>query len=136
MSAAYAIERCANPADERASAVRAVVDLAIRVFGWKPALHHASEALGVSPHTIRAIAAGGSSGARIPDDVLFAARVTFARRRAAQLRAELAEIESEMDGSTVDGGGACLRLDRGSRVGLRGVVRTASAPLKEEGPAR
>lgn len=80
---------CANR-----DARQAIAD-AVRLHGHKRGWHLAALALGISDRTARAILDGTSSGATIHPDKALEARMEFRRARAAQLRAELEELENE-----------------------------------------
>ena len=80
--------------------VRGTIMLAVRLYGKKRGYFLAGEALGIAPETARKIADGLTSGASISDETAIAARLEFSRQRSAQLRAELAALESH-DPSTV-----------------------------------
>ena len=68
---------------------------AVRLHGHKRGWHLAAVALGISDRTARAILDGTTSGATIDPDIALQARMEFRRARAAQLRAELIELENE-----------------------------------------
>ena len=82
---------------------------AVRLHGHKRGWHLAAVALGISDRTARAILDGTSSGATIHPDKALTARMEFRRARAAQLRAELSELENE-----------CTHIGDGSRAGSAG----------------
>ncbi len=97
---------------DRAKDAREAVALAVRLHGHKRGWHLAATALGVSARTARAIDAGETSGATIAADRAFAARMTFRRQRAAQLREELAQLEDNMDGVSLAGSGPTVGVVR------------------------
>lgn len=86
--------------------------MAVRLHGRQRGWHLAATALGVSDRTARAIQAGETTGATIAAERAFAALMTFRRARAAQLRAELAALETETDGASLGIGSSRLRVAR------------------------
>lgn len=87
---------------ERSSAqdVRAAIALAVSVFGRKHGWHQAAHALGIAERTARGVQYREATGAAVHPDRALAARIYFTRLRAAQLRAELAQIEDILDDGT------------------------------------
>jgi hypothetical protein len=84
--------------------------MAIATQGMKRGLHRVAALLGISERTAQEIRLHRTSGASIAPHTVLAAAVTLRRERAAQLRAELAEIERQLDdGTALDG--------RSSRMG-------------------
>lgn len=82
--------------------VRGTIMLAVRLYGKKRGYFLAGEALGIAPETARKIADGLTSGASISDETAIAARLEFSRQRSAQLRAELAALESHVLNTPTD----------------------------------
>lgn len=91
---------------------REVVALAVQLHGAKLGWPRAAELLGVSERTARALHAGTTTGATIPADRALAAAATLRRDRAAQLRAELAQLEDKLDGADAQRGGARVAVAR------------------------
>lgn len=73
---------------------REAVALACRTYGRKRGWHLAAGLLGVSERVIKAITYGES--ARVCPIAAAAARLAIARQRAAQIRAELTELEGHL----------------------------------------
>ena len=84
----------------------AAIAIDVRLHGHKRGWHLAGVALGVSDRTARAIANGESSGATIPAAQAHTALMAFRRARAAQLRAELIELENACGTSSSHGSAA------------------------------
>jgi hypothetical protein len=85
--------------------VTEVIAMACRLYGRKRGWCQAARLLGVTERWVKAAAYGepiAPPGAVIVES----ARIELARARAAQLRAELAQIEGLLDGETVDAHGA------------------------------
>ena len=88
-------------------AVTEVIDMACRLHGRKRGWCHAAQLLGVTERWVKGAVYGEPIAS--PDAIVVEhARVELARARAAQLRAELAQIEGLLDGETVDAHGAHL----------------------------
>lgn len=93
-----------------ASLIRDVIALAVVTHGQKRGLHRAAELLGVAERTARDIQGGRTSGASIAEDTARDAALALRRERQAQLRAELQQIEGQMDAVDVARGGASIGM--------------------------
>ena len=92
-------------------AVREIIALAVRTHGRKRGWHVAASLLGTTERWVKSATYGESIAA--PCAIRAErARLELARQRAAQLRAELADLERSLHGDTVEAG-----------RGLRGVAR-------------
>ena len=80
--------------------VRAAIALACRLYGRKAGWHLAAQRLGIAARTARGIEYGEASGAAVCPRRALEARVHFTRLRSAQLRAELAQLESTTHDAT------------------------------------
>lgn len=89
-----------------ASRIREVIALAVQTHGQKRGVHRAAELLGVAERTVRDIQGGRTSGASIAEETARDAAHALRRERQAQLRAELREIEGQMNAMDVARGGA------------------------------
>lgn len=79
---------------------RDVIALACRTHGRKRGWHIAAELLGVPERRIESILYG--EPARVDPIRVEHARLTLSRTRAAQIRAELAQLEEALHGAPVD----------------------------------
>lgn len=87
--------------------------MAIATHGMKSGLHRVAALLGTSERTAQEIRLHRTSGASIAPATVLDAAATLRRERAAQLRAELAEIERQLDeGTSLDGGSARMGASR------------------------
>lgn len=93
-----------------ASRIREVIALAVQTHGQKRGVHRAAELLGVAERTARDIQGGRTSGASIAEETARDAAHTLRRERQAQLRAELREIEGQMNAMDVARGGASFGM--------------------------
>ncbi len=80
--------------------VREAIALACRLYGRKAGWHRAAQVLGIASRTARGIEYGEATGAAICPQRALKARLHFSRLRAAQLRAELAQLESTTNEAT------------------------------------
>lgn len=79
---------------------REVIALSCRIHGRKRGWHAAAELLGVPERRIESILYG--EPARVDPIRVEQARLSLSRTRAAQLRAELAQLEEALHGAPVD----------------------------------
>lgn len=89
-----------------ASRVREVIALAVATHGQKRGVHRAADLLGIAERTATDIQGGRTSGRSIPEARIMSAAITLRRDRAAQIRAELAQLEDALDGADTQRGGA------------------------------
>ena len=90
----------------------AVIEDAVRFHGRARGWHIAAQLLGVSERTIRGIVYGETSGATIPTLTALEARAELRRQRAAQVRAELRELENAIADDAAVQAGALVGLGR------------------------
>lgn len=82
-------------------AVREVIAMAVRTHGRKRGWHEAARLLRVTERWVKAACYGEPFAA--PDPIIIAeAAIALARVRAAQLRAELNELERGLNGENLD----------------------------------
>lgn len=82
---------------------REAIALACRSHGRKRGWHVAASLLGVPERRVEAIVYG--EPARIDPIRAEQARIELARQRAAQIRAELLELDRSLNGESMEGGG-------------------------------
>lgn len=85
--------------------VREVIALAVRTYGRKSGWHRAATLLGTTERWVKAATYGEPIAAPCPIRAA-EARLTLARQRAAQLRAELAELETAHGSLVLDAHGS------------------------------
>lgn len=93
-----------------ASRVREVIALAVATHGQKRGVHRAAELLGIAERTVTEIQGLRTTGRTIPEARIMSAAITLRRDRAAQLRAELAQLEDAMDGADTQRSGASVAV--------------------------
>jgi predicted transcriptional regulator len=90
----------------------AAIAEAVRLYGRARGWHMAAQLLGVTERTVRAITYGETTGATIPNEIAMQARATIRRRRAAEMRADLRDLENAIENEAADQAGAHLGVGR------------------------